>query len=89
MYADLDGALSRLAVATGRSKSWLINETLRSYVANEQQFLTAVVEASKPCGTARRSIMKRSWRPSSGSSALVHDDRVDAPAYDDFLGIVA
>jgi predicted transcriptional regulator len=44
--ADLDAELSRLATTTGRSKSWLINEALRSYVANEQQFLAAV-EAGK------------------------------------------
>jgi len=40
--ADLDIELERLASATGRSKSWLINEALRSYVANEQQFLVAI-----------------------------------------------
>ena len=40
--ADLDAELSRLATATGRSKSWLIKEALRSYVANEQQFFAAV-----------------------------------------------
>jgi predicted transcriptional regulator len=40
--ADLDGQLDRLAAATGRSKSWLISEALRSYVANEQQFLAAI-----------------------------------------------
>ncbi len=44
--ADLDSELERLAETTGRSKSWLINEALRSYVANEQQFL-AVVEEGK------------------------------------------
>jgi predicted transcriptional regulator len=45
--ADLDAELSRLASATGRSKSWLINEALRSYVANEQQFLAAVEEGKQ------------------------------------------
>jgi predicted transcriptional regulator len=40
--ADLDIELERLASATGRSKSWLLNEALRSYVANEQQFLAAI-----------------------------------------------
>jgi RHH-type transcriptional regulator, rel operon repressor / antitoxin RelB len=45
--ADLDGELARLAAATGRSKSWLINEALRSYVANEQQFLAAVEEGKQ------------------------------------------
>jgi len=37
-----DSELERLTSATGRSKSWLINEALRSYVANEQQFLVAI-----------------------------------------------
>jgi predicted transcriptional regulator len=45
--ADLDGELERLASATGRSKSWLINEALRSYLANEQQFLAAVEEGKQ------------------------------------------
>ena len=45
--ADLDRELERLAEATGRSKSWLINEALRSYVANEQQFLAAVEEGKQ------------------------------------------
>lgn len=44
---DLDGELERLASATGRSKSWLITEALRSYVANEQQFLAAVEEGKQ------------------------------------------
>jgi predicted transcriptional regulator len=45
--ADLDGQLDSLAAATGRSKSWLISEALRSYVANEQQFLAAVEEGKR------------------------------------------
>jgi predicted transcriptional regulator len=45
--SDLDGELERLAEAAGRSKSWLINEALRSYVANEQQFLAAVEEGKQ------------------------------------------
>ena len=45
--ADLDGELERLAAATGRSKSWLITDALRSYVANEQQFLAAVEEGKQ------------------------------------------
>lgn len=44
---DLDAELERLASATGRSKSWLINEALRSYVATEQQFLAAVEEGKE------------------------------------------
>jgi len=45
--ADLDGEIERLASATGRSKSWLVNEALRSYVASEQQFLAAVEEGKQ------------------------------------------
>lgn len=45
--ADLDGQLDRLAAATGRSKSWLVSEALRSYVANEQQFLAAVEQGKQ------------------------------------------
>jgi RHH-type transcriptional regulator, rel operon repressor / antitoxin RelB len=45
--AELDAELTRLASATGRSKSWLINEALRSYVTNEQQFLAAVEEGKQ------------------------------------------
>lgn len=45
--ADLDDGLARLAAATGRSKSWLISEALRSYVASEEQFLAAVEEGKQ------------------------------------------
>ena len=45
--ADLDAELTRLASVTGRTKSWLINEALRSYVASEQQFLAAVEEGKQ------------------------------------------
>jgi predicted transcriptional regulator len=45
--ADLDSKLNSLAAMTGRTKSWLINEALRSYVANEQQFLAAVEEGKQ------------------------------------------
>jgi predicted transcriptional regulator len=45
--ADLDAELNRLATVTGRSKSWLVNEALRSFVANEQQFLAAVEEGKQ------------------------------------------
>jgi predicted transcriptional regulator len=40
--AELEAELDRLAAAKGRSKSWLVNDALRSYVANEQQFAAAV-----------------------------------------------
>jgi predicted transcriptional regulator len=43
----LDAELMKLASKTGRSKSWLINEALRSYVADEQQFLAAVEEGKQ------------------------------------------
>ena len=42
--AELDEQLTKIAASTGRSKSTLINEALRSYVASEQQFLAAVEE---------------------------------------------
>jgi RHH-type rel operon transcriptional repressor/antitoxin RelB len=45
--ADLDGELSRIAAASARTKSWLVNEALRSFIANEQQFLTAVEEGKQ------------------------------------------
>lgn len=45
--ADLDDEVERLAEATGRSKSWLVNEGLRSYVASERQFLAAVEEGKQ------------------------------------------
>jgi predicted transcriptional regulator len=45
--AELDAELDRLAAAKGRTKSWLINEALRSYVANEQQFIAAVEEGKQ------------------------------------------
>jgi len=45
--ADLDSELEWLASATGLSKSWLINDALRSFVANEQQFLAAIEEGKQ------------------------------------------
>ena len=45
--ALLDGELCRIASATGRSKSWLINEALRSFVANEHQFIAAIEEGKQ------------------------------------------
>jgi predicted transcriptional regulator len=44
---DLNEDLNHLATATGRSKSSLINEALRSFVATEQQFLAAVEEGKQ------------------------------------------
>ena len=51
--AELDVELSRLAAATGRTKSWLISEALKSYVANEKQFLAAVEEGKQALGEGR------------------------------------
>ena len=51
--SDLDSKLERLAEATGRSKSWLISEALRSYVASEQQFLMAVEEGKEALQSGR------------------------------------
>jgi predicted transcriptional regulator len=51
--ADLDAELCHLAAASGRSKSWLVNEALPSFVANEQQFLTAVEEGKQALREAR------------------------------------
>jgi RHH-type transcriptional regulator, rel operon repressor / antitoxin RelB len=45
--ADLDAELIRIAAASGRTKSWLVNEALRSFVASEQQFLAAVEEGKQ------------------------------------------
>lgn len=45
--ADLDAELARIAASTGRSKSSVINEALRSFVLNEQQFLAAVEEGKQ------------------------------------------
>lgn len=45
--ADLDAELVRIAATTGRSKSWIVNEALRSFVANERQFLAAVEEGKQ------------------------------------------
>ena len=44
---QLDRELRTLAVATGRSKSWLVAEALKSYVEAERQFIAAVQEGIK------------------------------------------
>jgi predicted transcriptional regulator len=51
--ADLDAELNRLAKATGRSKSWLINEALSSFVANEREFIAAVEKGKKALRAGR------------------------------------
>jgi predicted transcriptional regulator len=51
--AELEAELDRLAAAKGRSKSWLVNEALRSYVANERQFAAAVEEGRQAAREGR------------------------------------
>ena len=41
---ELDTDLERLAVLTGRSRSWLLAQALRVYITSEQQFMDAVQE---------------------------------------------
>ena len=41
---ELSEQLSLLSNATGRSKSWVINEALRAYLKSETAFLDAVEE---------------------------------------------
>jgi predicted transcriptional regulator len=38
----LDRDISKLAVALGRSKSWVIEQALENYVGSERQFVEAV-----------------------------------------------
>lgn len=40
----LDASLEKLALLTGRPKSWHLCEAIESYVANEQEFISAVKE---------------------------------------------
>jgi predicted transcriptional regulator len=40
----LDAGLERLALLTGRPKSWLLCEAIESYVASEKEFISAVQE---------------------------------------------
>jgi predicted transcriptional regulator len=47
MDADLDAEVRHIATVSGCTKSWLVSEALRSFVANEQQFLAAVEEGKQ------------------------------------------
>jgi predicted transcriptional regulator len=51
--AQLDQDLRTLALATGRSKSWLVAEALKSYVAAEKEFIEAVEEGMKAANEGR------------------------------------
>jgi predicted transcriptional regulator len=44
---QLDRDLAKLAAATGRSKSWLVADALKSYVDSEKAFVEAVEEGIK------------------------------------------
>jgi predicted transcriptional regulator len=50
---ELDRDLARLAAATGRSKSWLVGDALRSYVQSEKAFVEAVEEGIKAADEGR------------------------------------
>jgi predicted transcriptional regulator len=50
---QLDRDLRTLAVATGRSKSWLVAEALKSYVETEKEFIAAVEEGIKAAEEGR------------------------------------
>jgi RHH-type transcriptional regulator, rel operon repressor / antitoxin RelB len=50
---QLDKDLRTLAAATGRSKSWLVAEALKSYVETEKAFIEAVEEGIKAADEGR------------------------------------
>ena len=50
---QLNRDLRMLAVATGRSKSWLVAEALKSYVESEKEFIEAVQEGIKAADEGR------------------------------------
>jgi predicted transcriptional regulator len=50
---ELDRDLGMVALATGRSKSWLIAEALKSYVGMEKEFVEAVEEGIKAAEEGR------------------------------------
>ena len=68
--AELEAELTRLAKTTGRTKSWLINDALRSYVGTEQQFRAAVEEG-------RRAF--REGRTVDHRTVVAAFDRITAP----------
>jgi RHH-type rel operon transcriptional repressor/antitoxin RelB len=50
---QLDRDLAKLAAATGRSKSWLVADALKSYVDSEKAFIEAVEEGIKAAAEDR------------------------------------
>ena len=51
--AELDRDLTKLATATGRLKSWLGADALKSYVQSEKAFIEAVEEGVKAADEER------------------------------------
>jgi RHH-type transcriptional regulator, rel operon repressor / antitoxin RelB len=50
---QLDRDLRTIAVATGRSKSWLVAEALKSYVETEREFIEAVEQGIRAADEGR------------------------------------
>jgi predicted transcriptional regulator len=50
---ELDRDLAKLSTATGRSKSWLVADALKSYVRSEKAFIEAVEEGIKAADEGR------------------------------------
>ena len=50
---ELDRDLRKLSAATGRSKSWLVAEALKSYVESEKDFIKAVEQGIKAANEGR------------------------------------
>ena len=50
---ELGEQLTRLSDAVGRSKSWVVTEALRNYVAAEMDFIAAVEEGMREAEAGR------------------------------------
>jgi predicted transcriptional regulator len=50
---ELDRDLAKLSIATGRSKSWLVADALKSYIQSEKAFIEAVEEGIKAADEGR------------------------------------
>jgi predicted transcriptional regulator len=50
---ELDRDLAKLSTATGRSKSWLVADALKTYVQSEKAFIEAVDEGIKAADEGR------------------------------------
>lgn len=56
--ADLHGQLEQLLQATGRTKSFLTIEALKSYVSQEQGLRMAAVRMCRRCANSTASTLK-------------------------------